>query len=215
MNTPRRILAAFAFAELSSMIATSCYPNQITSLQQLASVTTLVDSQAPLRNARTFALPDTIVHPLSASGAGLIGHENDAAILARVRDQLAALGWREIVDVNAARPDVVVLTAVLEQTNTGVAYAGWWGNWGWWPGWPVSYGADWIWGYPANAVTFTYETGTLLITMLDVQHGDETLKRVPLLWAAGVSGVLTANSLSGALSGIDQAFTQSPYLERR
>jgi hypothetical protein len=64
-------------------------------------------------------------------------------------------------------------------------------------------------------VTFTYDTGTLLITMLDVQHGDASSRRVPLLWAAGVSGVLTSSSLQGALEGIDQAFTQSPYLERK
>jgi hypothetical protein len=50
--------------------------------------------------------------------------------------------------------------------------------------------------------------------MLDVAHGNTNAKRVPLLWAAGVDGVLTQSSLDGALKGIDQAFTQSPYLER-
>jgi hypothetical protein len=51
--------------------------------------------------------------------------------------------------------------------------------------------------------------------MLDIQHGNMSTKRVPLLWAAGVSGVLTASSFTGALAGIDQAFAQSPYLERQ
>jgi len=192
--------------------AVGCYPEQINSISQLASVTTLVDSQAPLRNARTFALPDTIIH--ITIGAGVISHDGDQQLIARVRAELIAMGWREVTDVRAERPDVVVLMAVTEQTNTGVAYGGWWSDWGWWPGWPATYGSDWAWGYPANAVTFTYETGTLLITMLDVQHGNESTKRVPLLWAAGVNGVLTSTSLDGALNGIDQAFTQSPYLER-
>ena len=195
--------------------ALGCYPEQITSLSQLASVTTLVDSQAPLRNARTFALPDTIVHLTPTTGPGVMRHDGDQQMIDRVRSELIALGWQEITDVAAERPDVVVLMAVSEQTNTGVAYAGWWSYWGWWPGWPVGYGADWGWGYPANAVTFTYDTGTLLITMLDVQHGDASSRRVPLLWAAGVNGVLTSSSLQGALTGIDQAFTQSPYLERK
>ena len=192
-----------------------CYPDQITSLSQLASVTTLVDSQAPLRNARTFALPDTIVHLTVTTGPGVLRRDGDQQMIDRVRSELIALGWREIIDVRAERPDVVVLMAVSEQTNTGVAYGGWWSYWGWWPGWPVSYGSDWAWGYPASAVTFTYDTGTLLITMLDVQHGDASSRRVPLLWAAGVNGVLTSSSLQGALTGIDQAFTQSPYLERK
>jgi Domain of unknown function (DUF4136) len=209
-----RALAPISILAVSCAAATSCYPDSITSTSQLASVTTLVDSQAPLRNARTFALPDTIIHA-KANGAGLIGHDNDTEILARIRAGLVAFGWREIADVRTQQPDVVVLTAALEQTNTGVAYTDWWSTWGWWPGWPTSYGPDWAWTYPVNAVTFTYETGTLLITMLDITHGNATSKRVALLWAAGVNGVLTSSSLNGALTGIDQAFEQSPYLERQ
>ena len=194
--------------------AAGCYPDQITSTTQLASVTTLVDSQTPLRRARTFALPDTIIHSKQL-GAAAITRAGDAQILAQIRSGLLAFGWQEITDVAAQRPDVVVLTAVLEQTNTGVFYSDWWANWGWWPGWPVGYGPDWVWTSPANAVAFTYSTGTLLITMLDIQHGNTSTRRVPLLWAAGVQGVLTASSLNGALTGIDQAFAQSPYLERQ
>jgi hypothetical protein len=51
--------------------------------------------------------------------------------------------------------------------------------------------------------------------MLDVRHGDESSKRIPLLWAAAINGVLTSSSLDGALAGVDQAFVQSPYLERQ
>jgi uncharacterized protein DUF4136 len=194
--------------------ATSCYPDQITSTTQLASVTTLVDSQTTLRTAHTFALPDTIIHSKQPGGVSVITHAGDAEIIAQIRAGLVAFGWQEITDVAARRPDVVVLTAVLEQTNTGVAYSDWWANWGWWPGWPVGYGPDWAWASPGNAIAFTYQTGTLLITMLDIQHGNMSTRRVPLLWAAGVSGVLTASSFNGALTGIDQAFSQSPYLER-
>jgi len=194
--------------------AMSCYPDQITSTTQLASVTTLVDSQTALRTAHTFALPDTIIHSRQPGGVSVITHKGDAEIIAQIRAGLVGFGWQEITDVAARRPDVVVLTAVLEQTNTGVAYSDWWANWGWWPGWPVGYGPDWAWASPVNAIAFTYQTGTLLITMLDIQHGNVSTRRVPLLWAAGVSGVLTASSFNGALTGIDQAFSQSPYLER-
>lgn len=198
-----------------SSAAIGCYPEQITSVSQPVSVTTLVDSQSPLKTATTFALPDTIVHPARAQGADVIGHEHDAQILALIRANLTKLGWREITDVTAERPDVVVLTAVLEKTNTGVAYTNWWGSWGFWPGWPVSYGSDWFWGYPANAVTFTYESGTLVIVMLDVEHGDAGAKRVPILWAAALNGIVMLATPEDVLTGIDQAFTQSPYLERQ
>ena len=194
----------------------SCYPDQIiTSVTQLASVTTLVDSQSPsLQTARTFALPDTVVHARRDTTVAFIGHVGDAQILASVRQNLTAIGWQELTKVPPEVPDVVVLTVVFETTNTGVAYSNWWGGWGWWPGWP-GYGPDWAWGYPGNAVTFTYETGTLAIVMLDTRHGDTSKRRVPILWAGAVNGVLTQSSLQGALTGIDQMFTQSPYLERQ
>jgi len=192
----------------------ACYPDQINSVEDLSSVTTVVDSQAPLESARTFALPDTVIHAMrgSSTGTTLVGHEADAQLLARIRARFVERRWREIASFGGERPDVVVLTAVLEQTNTGVAYGGWWSDWGYWPGWSADYSA-WGWGYP-SAVTFTYQSGTLLIVMLDLRNGDTQRKRLPILWAAGIEGVLTLSSLDGALAGIDQAFAQSPYLER-
>jgi len=197
-----------------SSVATGCYPDQIASVTQPVSVTTLVDSQTALKTALTFALPDTVLHPARAQGADVIGHEHDAEILASIRSNFVAMGWREIVDVTNEHPDVVVLTFVLEQTNTGVAYSDWWGGWSYWPGWPVGYGPDWFWGYPGNVTTFTYETGTLAMVMLDIRHGDQSTRRVPILWAGAVNGALAIASVSDALAGIDQAFIQSPYLER-
>jgi hypothetical protein len=206
-----RVLAGFVLSAI--VLAGACYPDEIDSVSDLASVTTLVDSQTPLRVARTYAMPDTVLHSLRRQGAGVIGHDADPAILARIRGNFALMGWREVTDLEAERPDVVVLVGIFEDTNTGVAYTGWWGDWGYWPGWPA-YGPDWSWGYPGTAVTFTYETGTLVLVMLDVRNGDTTLKRVPILWAAGIEGVLTSTAVQGALVGIDQAFAQSPYLER-
>jgi len=206
----RRLVVIGAAA---SIAAASCYPNQdVTNVSDFASVTTLVDSQAPFFAARTFALPDTVIH-VSIDGAPTVtGHDGDAQILARIRAGFIAFGWREITDVRARGADVVILTSVLEREQTGVAYAGWGGSWGYWPGWPAGY-TGYGWGYPGT-VEFTYEAGTLLITMLDLVHGDASTRRVPLLWAAGVNGVLTSSSLDGALDGITQAFVQSPYLER-
>jgi len=190
----------------------ACYPQEIDSLSDAASVVTVVDSQQPLRIARTYAMPDTIIHSLRAQGKAVIGHEADAQVLARIRANFAVLGWREITDLKAERPDVAVLTMLFEQTNTGVAYADWWADWGYWPGWP-SYGPDWSWGYP-TAVTFEFESGTLAMAMLDLRGGDPTLKRVPLLWIAGIEGAVVNTSVGDLLNGIDQAFAQSPYLLR-
>lgn len=214
INLGMRATLAPLLLALSSVM-TGCYPEQISSLTEAVTVTTLVDSQAPLKTARTFALPDTVLHPAIAQGADVIGHEHDAEILTSIRSNFVAMGWREVRDVAVEHPDVVVLTFVLEQTNTGVAYTGWWGGWSYWPGWPVGYGSDWFWGYPGNVTTFTYETGTLAMVMLDIRNGDQSAKRVPILWAGAVNGALAIASIPDVLAGIDQAFIQSPYLERK
>jgi len=58
-----------------------------------------------------------------------------------------------------------------------------------------------------------YEVGTLVITMVDLRAPRETTKRVPVLWVAAVNGVLGDSPvLPRVLTGIDQAFAQSPYL---
>lgn len=208
-----RILAIGCAGLVLGAVCSSCYPDEIDSLVDAASVITVVDSQQPLRIARTYAMPDTVIHSLRAQGTGVIGHEADPQVLARIRANFSVLGWREVTDLKAERPDVAVLVMLFEQTNTGVAYAGWWGDWGYWPGF-TGYGPDWTWGYP-SAVTFNFESGTLAIAMLDLRGGNPTFKSLPLLWVAGVEGAVITSSIGDVLNGIDQAFAQSPYLERQ
>jgi len=148
----------------------------------------------------------------AVGGSGVLSHVVDPQVLARIRANFAVRGWREVFDLKAEQPDVAVLAMLFEQSNT-VSYAGWWGDWGYWPGFS-GYGPEWSWGYPA-ATSFTFESGTLAIAMLDLHGGDPTFKNLPLLWVAGVEGALATSTIDGVLNGIDQAFAQSPYLERR
>ena len=67
---------------------------------------------------------------------------------------------------------------------------------------------------PARS-TFNFESGTLAIAMLDLRGGNPTFKSLPLLWVAGVEGAVITSSIGDVLNGIDQAFAQSPYLERQ
>jgi hypothetical protein len=52
--------------------------------------------------------------------------------------------------------------------------------------------------------------------MLDRRAENPTSQSIPLLWAAGIDGVVTttASTTERALVGIDQAFAQSSYLTR-
>ncbi len=204
-------LAAVA-AALALSVVGACYPDQLNTVPELASVVTVVDSTGTaLRSARTFSLIDTVMHAKRREGANVIGHANDATILSTTRNGFLANGWREITNPGQQRPDVVVLCIVFERVNTGVFYGGWWNDFAFWPGWPA-YGPDWGWGVPG--VEFDYIEGALAVVTLDLRNGNPTIKRVPVLWAGVVSGVVTLNAVDGTIAGIQQMFAQSPYLRR-
>ena len=60
---------------------------------------------------------------------------------------------------------------------------------------------------------YTYRTGTLLVTMIDVRAQRADTKTIPMLWAAGLDGLVgDASTMARIHAGIDQAFEQSPYL---
>jgi hypothetical protein len=95
----------------------------------------------------------------------LVDAENE--ILARIRESFISRRWRDVTSIRAETPDVVILTAALERSHEGVAYG---------DGGPRV--SAWLGGRMDRlgleaGVTFTYESGTLLIVMLD-RHHDNT-----------------------------------------
>jgi hypothetical protein len=197
----------FAFGTLVG----ACDTNGI-SPNTVAWVTTLVDTATPaLAAARTFAVPDTIVE---LDGILAIDHASDPVIAAQVRSQFLSLGWIEKADTVGGNPDVVVVIGVTTRVEEGVSYAGWYGNWGYLPYWG---GADpaWAWGAPVGAIPYTYEVGTMVLTMVDLRAPRRTTKQVPVLWVGAMNGILNGGDvLPRVFTGIDQAFEQSPYLQR-
>jgi hypothetical protein len=194
----------------------ACYSTDYNNVapNQAGVVITVVDQGPALASARTFALPDTVVEiPV---GSNTLNHTSDHQIIANVRAHMVGLGWLDVGINPVARPDVVLLVAANTRIQTGVAYVDWFGAWGYLPYWGTSVDGGWFWGVPAGAVPYAFQAGTILITMLDRRADDPTLRRIPLLWAAGIDGVVTsaANTTERALVGIDQAFAQSPYLMR-
>jgi hypothetical protein len=206
-----RLLATTVVAVLMPACYASDYNNVPSDLPGV--VITVVDQGPALANARTFALPDTVVEvPL---GLSTIDHASDQQIVANVRAHMVALGWQDVGTNPAAKPDVVLLIAASTRIQTGVAYFDWFGAWGYLPYWGPAVNGGWAWGVPAGAVPYAFQAGTILITMLDRRAEKPDLQKIPLLWAAGIDGVVTntASTTERALIGIDQAFAQSSYLK--
>ena len=194
----------------AALLASACDATTFTE-QSTGAVVTLVDSGPALKSARTFVLPDTMMR-LSTGSA--VSPEVADTLIAEIRAHFLSLGWTELKDTLTSLPDVVVLAAASTRIETGVAYTSWYSSWGYLPYWGPSVDASWAWGVPGGAVPYSFEAGTLLVTMIEVRGPRDSTKTLPLLWAAAVNGVVGDESTIGrAIEGIDQAFEQSPYLK--
>ena len=96
-----------------------------------------------------------------------------------------------------------------ENTTGGIYYPGYPG-WGWW--YPPCFGCGGYW--PPTFVSYSWNTGTVVMTLFDGETVGDGNEDVEAAWIGGLNGVLSssANGASRITTGIDQAFTQSPYL---
>ena len=67
-------------------------------------------------------------------------------------------------------------------------------------------------------MTYTYDTGTLIIEMADLARGDGEVsgRRLPIVWYVNAQGYSFGNARADIdllLRAVDQAFAQSPYIK--
>jgi len=120
------------------------------------------------------------------------------------------LGYERIDSLQGDNlPDVIVTVdaAIINFSGVGGTCVPWWGWYPWWPGW------GWGPGYCYPTYVYNYNTGTLLINMLETITTDE--EEFPRVWHGGINGLLRSSDAGNQdfiVSTIDQAFAQSPYL---
>jgi len=194
-----------------ALTAIACYPDRsVDSTTEFASVTTLFDKEASFETVTKYALPDPVLYVPKTEDE--VPAATQAAILSSIRTNLNQLGWTEVTNPRTTAVDVYVVATVTSETSTYWVY--WWDYWGWYPYWPVGWsGASANWYYPGYWYPYSYTTGTVLIGIADARP-NVTDGRIPLMWSAGVNGVLAdqGTNVSIATAAIDQAFQQSPYL---
>ena len=214
------VLPALAGALL---LLVSCYPGEVTSIQQLDVVITAHDDTVTFTSFATYALLDSVVHidpdsladpdaPIATEDS-LLSRDNDALILAQIRAGIEGMGYVEELNPATNTPDIFLLVGAWAASNTAYFSYGWWPYYGWYPYYPCCYGGGWGWGYPSGG-SVSYDTGTLVITMLDpTRPGPLDERLAPVLWVAGMNGLLSGtNQEARIITLIDQAFDQSPYL---
>lgn len=91
----------------------------------------------------------------------------------------------------------------------------WWGYYPgyWYPGyWGGVWGGGWYYPYP---ITYSYSTGSLLTDMVNLKAPEGQKEKLPVVWNAYISGLVGGSlNINRAITAINQAFIQSPYLKK-
>ena len=218
------------------MLLDGCYPNDSISISETDIVLTgHIDStdDFDFNNFSTYYMPDT-VWPVREDTTDKSPVPNSDLILSDIARNMQAYGYTRVyyTDTATSPPDLMMTVAALSTTTVSVGwwypyYPGWGWGWGWYKKSSASRGIDyWYGGYPGyyppgwgwGGVPYysSYTTGTILMEMSNpddyrVVNGDTV---VPMYWAGGLNGVMSSGSNTSRITkGIDQAFTQSPYLK--
>jgi hypothetical protein len=202
-------LKFFSFAVLGLMVILfGCYPAGPEYVEELDIAYTNHDKDYNFVSVGTYSMPDKVVKITGKENAPPEYVKDIYAfpILAQIDANMQKLGWSKVA-ANSTE-DIQLLPAAWESTT--ILYGGYWGGYYCWyyPYYCGGYG----WYYPYSAV-YTYTTGTLVMTMTDLtQPSTDGNRRV--VWTGAINGLLSGAYDAGRVNkGIDQTFTQSPYLK--
>ena len=223
-------LSIALLAIAGGVILHGCYPNDSISVSETDIVLTGYYDSVDFKTLSTYYLPDT-VFPVRDDTTDKSPVPNSDLIISEIAKNMDAYGYTRVYysDTVTKDPDLMMTVAAITVTTVTVGwwypyYPGWGWGWGWYKkaprdtnywygGYPGYYPPGWGWG--GVPYYSTYTTGTLLMEMTNPADyriiDSDTV--VPLYWAGGVNGVLSGSDNSRITGGIDQAFTQSPYLK--
>jgi len=189
------------FIAAAIFVLQSCYPGDEITYSDSDIVATFYDKEAEFSTLVKYAMPDEIIrlddegNPINDPGV------NDQLAINRIKSNLDQAGFTEITNPDSITniPDVLVIAFANQSTwVSGGCYSSWYS-------WYYPY---YGWCYP---VYYTYDIGSLVIVMIDPTESRNAL------WVAALNGILedtNAGIAARVTDGIDQAFNQSPYLNK-
>ncbi len=189
-------------------LLTQCYPEGPQYVDEMDLVYTNYDPSTDFTLKHTYAIPDKIMkiddNLINGGNPNFVKDPYATQLLEKMKLNMANNGWTLVK--KDANPDLLLAPVAYELTTT-YYYGG--GYWDWW------YGGWYGWYYP-YPVTTSYSTGSLIVTMLDPKNlsPDEKMRAV---WGFIINGLLEGSNTEFTArysKGIDQAFTQSPYLKK-
>lgn len=163
---------------------------------------------------RTFSMPiDTLGLASNATDDTVITGDYARQVSQRIRTRLVDTGYEAVGSTDD--PDLLIKAYIVD--NQGVYQSYTYGG----LGYPGSFysgyygygGLGGYYGYPLLQ-SFAYQTGTLVIEMLDLKNPAPD-GRFQVVWLAQMGDVYNSvDPFDKALEAVEQAFTQSEYLGR-
>lgn len=208
----KKLLLAFA---ATGLLFASCEkdPDFDKMSSDLTVYTDYDNSVKPSDFGKTYFIPDSIYSPSSVTKEQWLKGKTAEAIVGQIVKDLNARGYERITDPAQKDNAALGVQVTLINKNTTVTgivggYDPWWGA-GFWGGWWSGY------YYPSwYPVTYSYNTGSLVMELVNLQKKDSDNKQLPIIWRANCKGLFSGNaSIDTQLisRAIDQAFLQPPF----
>ena len=228
-----------------TVVFTSCYKQQEDATLNDYDITlTNYDTEFDFKPYETFAIRDSVLlisdYLTEAQMAKFyLPSGGSQKILTKLSTELTALGYTKVAASGDVEPDFLInpTATFMQQTDYYYSPGWWWGYPGYWGyGYYKSQKSTDYYYYPwypswGNSYSYSYETATLIIEMLDAKSvkdyldwveenpdGDHSdAPQIELNWNAHVSGIASSSgdhNESRIEKGIEEAFNQSPYLKK-
>jgi len=176
-------------------------------------VLTNYDSKADFSSYKTFVMPPYVGLISNTSDDTMLNPQYGNQILSSIRSHMVSRGYTETS--NNQQANIGIAATALKEVSL---YSGWYaGSWWGYPGWGGCYWyyCGWYPSYPGYYPVYVYQTGSLIIELVDLKNLSKETKKLNVLWTNWNGGALgtTGGDLDNALKSIDQAFLQSPYIK--
>lgn len=175
-------------------------------------VYTNYDKNANFSNFNTFYAIDSILLISEKSTPTYWNNASSQNIINEFRENLIDCGYTEVEIPEEA--DIVLQLSYVSSTYYYYDYVSgnpWWNNY---PGYWNWYGYGWY--YPFY-IPYSFSTGSIIGELVDMKNRKVDTSKLTVVWNAYICGLLSGNSLSMSrtVDGINQAFVQSDYLNKK
>ena len=204
------------FASLA-ILATACHkePTPQDADNELL-VYTSPSKDVTFTSYKTFDLVDSLLIIGQSDKPVYSQTDNALALIQQVRTNMEKLGY--IYTPSNPDADLGIQMTYIIKTERYVKYYNdpyWWLDY---PGyWPSGFWGNWTGFYYPYPVSYTYTTNALIVDMVDLtaeEKADEPLEVIWTSYIGGPASVYADDNVARMKQAIDQAFAQSPYLDR-